>query len=123
MAQKELSNNAFLVSETDEKGVIKFANDDFCEVAEYQLDELVGQPHNIIRHNRMPSYVFKEMWNDLKQGKTWIGFLLNKTKNGNEYWVYSTIFPTTRNGETSYISCRRKTSDNEIVEWTKKYNL
>ena len=55
-----LNDYAFLVSETDEKGIIKFANDDFCEIAEYDIEELIGKPHNIVRHKDMPKVAFEE---------------------------------------------------------------
>jgi len=55
-----LNDYTFLVSETDEKGIILFANDDFCKIAGYDIDELIGQPHNIIRHKDMPKVAFKD---------------------------------------------------------------
>lgn len=57
-----LDNNSFIVSETDEKGIIKYANDEFCEISKYTLDELIGQPHNLLRHPDMPKAAFKELW-------------------------------------------------------------
>ena len=60
-----LDEYAFLVSETDEKGNIKFANDDFCRVAGYELSELLGKPHNMVRHPDMPKAAFKSLWDTI----------------------------------------------------------
>ena len=71
-----LDDYAFLVSETDEKGIIRFANNDFCEVAEYTLEELIGQPHNMVRHRDMPKAAFKSLWETVQKGE--IGLVLLK---------------------------------------------
>ena len=63
-----LDKNAFLVSETDAKGIIKFANEDFCKVAGYTLEELVGKPHNVVRHKDMPKKAFKSLWDTVQRG-------------------------------------------------------
>lgn len=57
-----LRDDAFLVSETDAKGIITFANEEFCQVAEYSLDELINQPHNLVRHPDMPRAAFEDLW-------------------------------------------------------------
>lgn len=112
-----LDDFAFLVSETDEKGIIIFANDDFCQIAEYGVDELIGKPHNIVRHKDMPKAAFKDLWNTVKKGETWTGYVKNTTKLGNYYWVFATVFPTiTSDGRKGYLSCRRKASKEEIDE-------
>jgi aerotaxis receptor len=92
-----LDEYAFLVSETDEKGIITFASDHFCEIAGYHVDELIGKPHNIVRH------------------KVWTGYVKNATKNGDFYWVFATVYPTiTTEGSKGYLSCRRKATRKEI---------
>ena len=117
-----LDDFAFLVSETDEKGIINFANDDFCNLAEYTVDELIGKPHNIVRHKDMPKAAFKDLWETVKSDKVWSGFVKNATRSGNYYWVFATVFPTiTSNGEKGYLSCRRKATRQEIDEHTKLY--
>ena len=117
-----LDDFAFLVSETDEKGIINFANDDFCNLAEYTVDELIGKPHNIVRHKDMPKAAFKDLWETVKNDKVWSGFVKNATRSGNYYWVFATVFPTiTSNGEKGYLSCRRKATRQEIDEHTKLY--
>ncbi|MGB5868110.1 MAG: PAS domain-containing protein, partial [Arcobacteraceae bacterium] len=70
-----LDEFAFLVSETDAKGIIKFANDDFCTVAGYTLEELMNQPHNMVRHQDMPKAAFKSLWETVQSGNIWTGYV------------------------------------------------
>jgi len=117
-----LDEYAFLVSETDEKGTITFANDAFCNIAGYSVDELIGKPHNIVRHSDMPKAAFKSLWDTVKQGEVWTGFVKNSTKAGGYYWVFATVFPfETCEGGKGYLSCRRKASLAEIAEHTELY--
>jgi aerotaxis receptor len=112
-----LDDFAFLVSETDEKGIIIFANDDFCKLAEYSVDELIGKPHNIVRHKDMPKVAFKDLWDTVKEDQVWSGYVKNATKSGNYYWVFATVFPTiTSDGKKGFLSCRRKATIEEINE-------
>jgi len=76
-----------LISQTNTKGIITFANDKFCEISGYSKEELIGSPHNIIRHEDMPSSAFKDLWETIKEGKTWVGKIKNKKKDGSHYWV------------------------------------
>jgi len=118
MREYVLKNDDFLVSQTDEKGIILFANDTFCKVAGYTIDELVGKPHNIVRHSDMPKAAFKDLWETSKRDEIWSGYVKNSTKDGGFYWVYATVYPMfdeTRK-EKTYISCRRKPSSQEIQD-------
>ncbi len=118
----KLNTDAFLLSETDEKGIIKFANDEFCKFAEYTLEELIGQPHNMVRHEDMPKAAFEDLWKTIKSGKPWKGFVKNRTKSGKYYWVFATVFPfISCDGSNGYISCRRMASDNEIEKYQNIY--
>ena len=116
MQEYILKDDDFLVSQTDEKGRILFANDDFCKIAGYTLEELVGQNHNIVRHPDMPKAAFKELWDTVREGKIWTGYVKNKTKDNGYYWVFATVYPMkdpiTR--EPRFMSCRRKASKAEI---------
>lgn len=117
-----LDEYAFLVSETDEKGIIKFANNDFCKIAEYSLDELMGKPHNMVRHKDMPKIAFKDLWDTVKKGDIWTGYVKNATKNGGYYWVYATVYPfESCDGSMGYLSCRKKASEQEIEVYEKLY--
>ena len=118
-----LRDTDFLVSQTDAKGRILFANEDFCTTAGFTIHELIGQPHNIVRHPDMPSAAFKSLWETVKSGKTWTGYVKNRTKSGQYYWVYAMVYPTPIYGtnETGYLSCRRKPSSAEIATAEKLY--
>ena len=76
-----------LISTTDLKGNITYANQEFCDVAGYSQEELLGQPHNIVRHPDLPAAAFADLWQNLNQDKPWIGMVKNRCKNGDYYWV------------------------------------
>jgi aerotaxis receptor len=119
MGEIKLTKDAFLVSETDKKGIITYANDDFCKIAGSSLEELVGKPHNIVRHPDMPKEAFASLWKTIKENKVWKGYVKNRTKNGQDfYWVFSTIYPMKNSnaGHGGYMSCRRMASQSEIEE-------
>jgi aerotaxis receptor len=117
-----LNDNSFLVSETDAKGMVRFANEEFCRVAEYTLDELVGKNHNIVRHQDMPKAAFKDLWDTVQAGKVWQGFVKNATKSGGFYWVFATVYPfKNENGEQCYLSCRRKPSREDVEKYDALY--
>ncbi len=118
----KLDLDSFLLSETDEKGIIRFANDEFCKFAEYSFDELIGKPHNIVRHPDMPKAAFEDLWKTVQGGKPWKGFVKNKTKSGKFYWVFATVFPfKSCDGSKGYISCRRMASQEEINKYENIY--
>lgn len=123
MHEHVLSSDDFLVSQTDEKGTILYANDDFCKAAGYQAHELLGKPHNIVRHPDMPRAAFEELWNTVKEGKIWKGYVKNRTKNGGFYWVYATVYPMYDDIKktNTYMSCRRKPSPQMVKEAEKLY--
>ena len=117
-----LDDYTFLVSETDEKGTILFANDDFCKIAEYTIDELIGNPHNLVRHKDMPKAAFADLWKTVQKGEIWTGYVKNATKNGGYYWVYATAYPfESSDGTLGYLSCRKKASQEEIIIHEKLY--
>ncbi|MBE0491610.1 MAG: PAS domain-containing protein [Sulfurospirillum sp.] len=113
-----LEETSLLVSQTDLKGKIVYANDIFLKFSEYSLDELLGKPHNIIRHKDMPKAAFKDLWTHVQAGKTWQGFVKNRSKTGKFYWVYATVFPF---GGTHYLSIRKMASRDEIEKYTAIY--
>jgi len=123
MQEYILKDDDFLVSQTDGKGIIIFANDDFCKIAGYRIEELVGEPHSIVRHKDMPKAAFKDLWTTIKKGDIWSGYVKNSTKSGGFYWVFATVFPKydSKTKEHSYISCRRKPSAKEIEDATNLY--
>lgn len=108
-------SNYVLVSSTDVKGRITFVNDAFCEVAGYTREELIGAPHNLIRHIDVPPAVFADMWANLKQGNSWMGIVKNRCKSGDHYWVSAHVSPLIDNQKIiGYESVRRKATREEI---------
>jgi len=106
-----------LVSETDAKGIITFANDDFCTIAGWEVDDLIGTNHNCVRHPDMPKVAFKDLWDTVQKGNIWTGFVKNLSKYGKFYRVYATVYPFENcNGKQGYLSCRRKPSQSDIAE-------
>ena len=102
------SSNQYILSETDEKGIIIYANDVFCEIAGYTLDELIGQPHNIVRHIDMPRIAFKGLWDDIQTKGFWTGVVKNLRKDGGYYWVHATALRRVHHdGTVTYLSVRR----------------
>lgn len=113
--ENRLNADSMIVTETDAKGVITFASKDFCQFAEYTIDELIGQNHNIVRHPFMPKAAFQDLWDTVRKGEIWSGIVVNRTKSGGYYWVKATVYPSKRaNGETKYISVRVMPSKQEI---------
>jgi len=82
-----------IVSITDPKGNIKYVNDKFCEIAKYKREELIGKPHNIVRHPSMPKKAFEDLWKTIKAKKVWHGIVKNRTKDNKFYIVDATIIP------------------------------
>jgi aerotaxis receptor len=104
-----MKDGSCIVSSTDDKGRIQFVNEDFVEISGFTREELIGQPHNLIRHCDMPPEAFEDMWRDLKVGKPWSGYVKNRVKNGDHYWVQANAMPVIENGVTTgYISIRSK---------------
>ena len=109
---KEVKLNAddVLISVTDKKSHIKYANHKFCQIAGYQADELVNHPHNIVRHKDMPKAAFANLWQFIENDKSWMGPVKNRCKNGDFYWVNAFVTPIKNaDGETvEYQSVRTK---------------
>ena len=102
-----------IVSNTDRRGIITYTNEMFRKVSGYGRDELLGKPHNVIRHPDMPKEVFADLWATIKAKKIWHGIIKNRKKDGGHYWVDTTITPILEvNGEIrEYISIRWQISD------------
>lgn len=112
-----LSADTMIVSETDAKGNIIFANRDFCKIAGYSIEELVGKPHNIVRHPDMPKAAFADLWKTIQAGNIWNGIVKNKTKNGGYYWVNATAYVSKdEKGNLRYVSVRIKPTEQEIED-------
>lgn len=112
-----LFDSGVIVSSTDLKGIITYANRKFCEIAGYDKNELIGKNHNIIRHPDMPRIAFKGLWDKLHAGVEWSGIVKNLRKDGKYYWVYSHIAPVVEDGKiVGYTASRRPAFANEVEE-------
>ncbi len=107
-----------IVSETDAKGKITFANDYFIEISGYSREELIGKPHSIVRHPDMPKVVFKLLWETIKAGKNINAVVKNMAKDGRYYWIF-TEFEIRRDNDTQKIigyHASRKTISKHVIE-------
>lgn len=124
MAEIDVIQDAFIVSETDKNGLILKVNQYFKDISGYDESELIGQDHNILRHSDMPKATFMEMWRFIKSGQTWRGFIKNKCKNGDYYWSYAIVSPVDRlDRNASYICVRQKCTKLEAKKFQEKYDL
>lgn len=114
-----------IVSKTDEKGIITYANNVFQRVCGYSEQELMGQPHNIIRHPAMPKCVFKLLWDTIKEDREIFAYVLNLTKYGDEYWVFAHITPSynASGNRIGYHSNRRLPHRDAITQVSDLYRL
>lgn len=107
--EKSVAEGLVLISRTNTAGVITYASPDFVQISEFSEEELVGKPHNIVRHPDMPPAVFQGMWETIKAGRPWTGVVKNRTKAGDFYWVDATVTPIRRAGEiVGYMSVRKR---------------
>ena len=104
-----IDKDDFIVSKTDPKGKITYCNRVFIDIAGYSERELLGQPHNIIRHPDMPRSVFRLLWNTLQEGQEFFGLIKNRTKSGQFYWALANVTPSfDKEGQLlGYYSVRR----------------
>ena len=111
-----------LISSTDIKGTILHCNDAFVSISGFSREELVGKPHNIVRHPDMPEAAFKTMWGYLQQGKPWMGLVKNRCKNGDYYWVNAYVTPVTEHGRVvGYESVRTVPSREQVAHAEQLY--
>ena len=111
-----LPENEFIYSRTDLKGVITEANEAFCNVSGFTREEMIGQPHNMVRHPDMPEAAFADMWRDLKRGCPWRGIVKNRRKDGGYYWVVANVSPVRERGQiVGYQSVRSRPTQAEVT--------
>ncbi len=114
--ERTFKEDEIIVSKTDLKGIITYANRTFLDVALYREEEVLGMPHNIIRHPDMPRCVFKLLWDTIEEGNEIFAYVKNMAKNGDFYWVFAHVTPTfnERNEIIGYHSNRRKPDRRQI---------
>jgi methyl-accepting chemotaxis protein len=95
-----LKDTTLIVSKTDLQGRITYINKDFLDISGFTEAELIGEPHNLVRHPDMPAEAFADFWNNLKQGRPWSGYVKNRCKNGDFYWVLANASPIFENGQS-----------------------
>ena len=118
----EMPDNELLVSRTDAAGRITFVNAAFTAISGYSEAELIGAPHNLIRHPHMPPEAFADLWATIEAGRPWEGFVKNRAKNGDYYWVRANVTPVTEDGRiTGYISIRFKPSRQQVAAVDRLY--
>lgn len=112
-----------IISQTDLKGIITYANRAFCQVSGYSVEELIGNPHNMIRHPDMPKAVFTKMWETISGGQAWNGLVKNMRKDGKYYWVDTEILPIKNEDNVliGYIAARKEASRKDINETEDTY--
>ncbi|TAJ76961.1 MAG: PAS domain S-box protein [Gallionellaceae bacterium] len=118
VTQREIGypESAVFVTKTDTKGVITYANDAFVEISGFSREGLIGSNHNIVRHPDMPEWAFSDLWNTVQAGYPWRGYVKNRAKNGDHYWVRANVSPILNNGNVvGYLSLRKKPSRAEVA--------
>lgn len=110
-------DNYVITSITDTRGIITDVSKAFCDISGFSKDELIGKPHNIVRHDDTPPEIFKQMWDTVRSGKMWQGEMKNRKKNGGIYWVISTIFPRfdSQNTIIGFISLRQDITASKLL--------
>ena len=107
--QVELTDTTLIVSKTDLQGRITYINKDFLDISGFTENELIGEPHNLVRHPDMPTEAFEDFWRDLKAGRPWRGVVKNRRKDGGYYWVVAAVSPVREGG--------RGEIDGKPIEW------
>ncbi len=106
----KLDPKRYIVSKTDAKGIIEYGNDYFVEISGYKESELIGKPHNIVRHPDMPKVAFKLMWESISKGNNFVAIVKNMAKDGRYYWVFTEFEPKVdalSNTITGYTAFRK----------------
>lgn len=114
--EKPFIKGKYIVSKTDLKGSITYANDAFIEMSGFTYEELLGQNHNIVRHPDVPPQAFADLWENLKEGRPWRGIVKNRAKNGDHYWVDALVVPVRKDNQTiGYMSVRTEATRQQIA--------
>lgn len=114
--ERTFADDEIIVSKTDTSGRIMYANEVFLRVAGMSEAETIGQPHSVIRHPEMPRAVFKLLWDTLATGKEIFAYVINRSKNGDHYWVLAHVTPSyDSNGKVVGYHSNRRTADRDVL--------
>ena len=123
LIETAVPEDELIITRTDLKGVLTYANETFAEISGYDMDEIIGQPHSIVRHPDMPSVVFKDLWETIQNKKQWSGVVKNLRKDRGFYWVKAIVSGVYKDGElVEYKSLRTPISYEEKLEAQKLYD-
>ncbi|WP_456486086.1 PAS domain-containing protein [Hydrogenimonas sp.] len=121
--ETEVPENEVIISRTDLKGIITYVNETFAKISGYDTEELIGKPHNILRHPDMPRSVFKDLWETIQKGENWSGYVKNMRKDRGYYWVFAEISGVYKNGElVEYKSIRSPVPKEKRIEMQNIYD-
>ena len=121
--ETEVPENELIISRTDLKGVITYVNDTFADISGYGTDELIGKPHNIVRHPDMPKSAFEDVWKTIQEGKVWQGYIKNMRKDRGHYWVEAEVSGVYKDGElVEYKSLRSPVTREKKLEMQELYD-
>lgn len=114
----QFDEDELIVTKTDVKGRITYANDVFIRLSKYPREQLIGAPHNLIRHPDMPSCIFKMLWDTIQAKKEIFAFAVNMARDGDHYWVFAHVTPTldSRQNVVGYHSNRRKPEPAQVAK-------
>ncbi len=116
-------HNELIISRTDLRGIITYVNETFAEISGYRPEELIGQPHNIVRHPDMPASVYADLWKSLKEKESWSGYVKNLRKDKGYYWVHAHISGVYKDGElVEYKSIREPMDAPTKIEMQRLYD-
>lgn len=117
--ERFFDKNEIIVSKTDIKGHIQYANPVFMRIGGFEEDELIGTPHSILRHPHMPRCVFKLLWERIQAGQEIFAYVVNRAKNGDHYWVLAHVTPSfDANGKVTGYHSNRRVPERKIIEGT-----
>ncbi len=123
LVETVVPDDELIISRTDLNGIITYANETFCEISGYEIDELIGKPHSIVRHPDMPSATFRELWETLQNKKQWVGVVKNLRKDTGFYWVEAIVSGVYKDGElVEYKSLRSPISYEKKLQHQKLYD-
>lgn len=123
LIETEVPSGEVIISRTDLQGNITYANEIFADISGYEIDELIGKSHNIVRHPDMPKSIFKEMWRELQTKQKWSGVVKNLRKDFGYYWVYAEINGVYKDGIlVEYKSLRSPIKFEDKIKFQKLYD-